>query len=157
MCGRIEGPDKVWRMSDQEVRTAVYRTFIETGEAPTVDDLSQMFGWSATEIEAALRRLASDHEIVLHPGTTDLWMAHPFSAIPTDYRVDSADGRSFWANCAWDGLAIPGLVGASTVTTRSAATGEFFQVEVRDGRVTPDHLVRFGVPARDFWVDIGYT
>lgn len=144
-------------MSDQLIRATIYRAFIGSGRAPTAEDLSREAGISRTDVESALRRLADEHEIVLRPGTNDLWMAHPFSAVPTDYTVEAVDGRSFRANCAWDALAIPGLVGDCLVRTRSSFDGEFFDVEVRAGEVTPDHLIRFGVPAREFWVDIGFT
>ena len=30
--------------------------------------------------EEAVERLEADHGVVLHPNTTDVWIAHPFSA-----------------------------------------------------------------------------
>mgnify|MGYP002260981813 CR=1 FL=1 len=42
---------------------------------------------------------------MLIPGTDSVWMAHPFSGVPTDFVV-TINGRRWFANCVWDGLAI---------------------------------------------------
>ncbi len=84
-------------------------------------------------------------------------MAHPFSGVPTDYEVEAPDGRRWWANCAWDAVAIPGLVGGATIRARMTTDGSLLEVDIRDGVVSPDHVIHFRVPARNFWDDIGFT
>jgi hypothetical protein len=107
-------------------------------------------------VRAALRSLADAHRLVIRPGSEAIWMAHPFSAVPTDFRV-RAGGRRWFANCAWDGLAILGLLGDGSLETHSPATGEPLILEVSDSRVMGQGLVHFLVPARAFWDDIGFT
>ena len=75
-------------------------------------------------------------------------MAHPFSAVPTPFRVDTAE-LAYWGNCAWDALAIPALLSLdATVSARSAESGELVNV---------DGVVHFVVPPRRFWDNVGYT
>ena len=68
---------------------------------------------------------------MLAPASLSIWMAHPFSAVPTDYPVD-ANGRRYWANCAWDAAGILSLAGAGGQThTRCADCGETLTMTVR--------------------------
>jgi len=143
-------------MDDRAVRTHIYEAFVATGRPPTTASAAEALSTSPAEVAAAFRRLAGHHEIALLPGTDEVWMAHPFSGVPTDYLVEAKNGRRWWANCAWDAVAIPGLVGDCTVHA-TLAGGEPFQVTVADGTVSPEHVIHFQVPARNFWDDIGST
>lgn len=144
-------------MDDRRVRAHIYRCFVDDGEPPTVPSTAAHFGVEGREVEASFRRLAGQHEIVLAPGSHQIRMAHPFSAVPTNYLVESLDGRRWWANCAWDAVAIPGLVGDSIVHARSPVDGSAWEAWVTDGVVDPPHLIHFEVPASRFWDDIGFT
>ena len=88
----------------------------------------------------------------------EVLMAHPFSAVPTPYRVETAT-RAYWANCAWDAIAIPLLLDTDGRTpTICPGSGERFELTVTGGRLHPaGAVVRFAVPVRDFWDDIGFT
>ena len=143
---------------DWELRTAVYRHFVDTTRAPTVAELAQQHALSETDVAASLRRLGEHHQLALTPATNAIWMAHPFSAVPTDYPVETSQGR-YWANCAWDMLAIPAVLGLdSRTTTRCAETGVTVQLGVRNGRpTTNDGVVHFAVRPPDFWDNVGYT
>lgn len=140
------------------IRSAVYDHFVETGNAPSPGELQQRTGLMADAICDGLRALADAHHLVLAPATTDIWMAHPFSAVPTEYPVDTAH-RRYWANCAWDAFGIPALLDEDAKTaTRCAHTGEPVELEVRSGHVQDaPGLVHFLVPARDFWKNVGFT
>ena len=85
-------------------------------------------------------------------------MAHPFSAVPTPFRVDTAE-LAYWGNCAWDALAIPALLSLdATVSARSAESGEAMELTFRSGElVNVDGVVHFVVPPRRFWDNVGYT
>lgn len=143
---------------DRRVRHRIYRCFVETGRAPTVDDLAIELCRPGTAIEDSLQRLAADHLIVLAPGSNRVWMAHPFSAVPTPYPVRTAR-RRYWANCAWDALAIPALLGEDTeTTTHCADCAEPLTLRVRAGRVEPsDAVVHFAVAPARFWENVGFT
>src|SRR5262245_66448659 len=101
---------------ERDVRAAVYAAFRETGEAPTVDALAVTLGLTPEEVTRALSALADAHALVLRPGSAAIWMAHPFSGIPTDFLVTVGERRWF-ANCVWDGLAIVALRGGTGRTT----------------------------------------
>jgi hypothetical protein len=96
---------------------------------------------------------------VLHPGTTDVWMANPFCFAPTPHRV-TAGGRVWTATCAWDALGIPGaLHGDGAIESECACCGDPLALDVVGGEVArgADLLVHLLVPARHWWDDIGFT
>ncbi len=94
-------------------------------------------------------------------------MAHPFSAVPTAFRVDTSD-ITYWGNGAWDAVAIPSLLGLdASVHARSAESGETMELTFRsgaldnrdsgDGDDDGNGVVHFVVPPRRFWDNVGYT
>ena len=141
-----------------QVRTEVYRFFIETTNAPTVADIAEALDAAASDIETSLRRLEENHHIALSPGTSNIWMANPFSAIPTEFPAETSTGR-YWANCAWDAVGIPATLGRDSWTrTRCAETGIPIQFGVRDGAfVAGEQVIHIAVPVRAFYDNIGFT
>ena len=93
---------------DDRVRLSVYRHFVRRGLAPEVHDLGDELGASPAVIAASLERLAAAHVLVLDRASRRLWMAMPFSAVPTAFRVRTSGGE-WWANCAWDALGISAM------------------------------------------------
>ena len=91
---------------DWRARAAIYSFIVEHERPPTVDEAAHALGMTSERTSLAFQRLNRHHAIFLEPGTLTIRMAHPFSAIPTLFRVQS-NGRSYWANCAWDMLGIP--------------------------------------------------
>ena len=142
----------------ETLRLAIYRHLLATGGAPSNGELARAAGCGATEVERGLRALAEEHAIVLMPGSLAIAMAHPFSAIPTAYRVHSA-GVSYWANCAWDALGIAAIVGRDTESqARCGDCEEQVDLSVRDGApAATSGVIHLLVPARRFWDDIGFT
>ena len=109
-------------------------------------------------MQAGLLRLHDAHALVLNPATAEIRMANPFSAVPTAYRVQ-ADGRWWYANCAWDAFGVCAALHADgRIETSCADCGEAFAVEVRDEK--PDDtilLFHVLVPAAHWWDDIVFT
>jgi hypothetical protein len=141
---------------EREVRAAVYASFRDTSQPPQIEMLVDSTRASQAAVLSALQALADEHCLVLLPGSTSIWMAHPFSGVKTDFVVTI--GRRHWhANCAWDGLSILALFGDGSLATHSPATGELLRFEVAGGTVQGKGIVHFLVPARRFWDDIGYT
>lgn len=141
---------------ERRIRAHVMRTLRDTALAPSLDDLAGAHDTSTDAVRTALRSLAAQHRLALWANTDDIWMAHPFSAVPTDFVV-TARGRSWWANCVWDGFAILGMVGDGWLDTHSPQTGDSIRLTVERGQVLGDAIVHFLVPARHFWDDIGFT
>lgn len=85
-------------------------------------------------------------------------MANPFSAVPTAYRVQ-ADGRWWYANCAWDAF---GVLAALDVEGRIESScpdcGDPYTVDVVGQAVDrPELLFHCLVPAAQWWDDIVFT
>ncbi len=143
---------------DRRVRLSVYDHFVRTGIAPEPDDTAKDVDASASAVRESLERLAAAHVLVLDPATRRLWMAMPFSAVPTAFRV-SAGARHWWANCAWDALGISAMLKLPAEITSSCAdcggppairtTG--YQLDQGSG------VVHYAVPAAAWWDDIGFT
>lgn len=144
--------------TDLTIRNLTYGAFAELGRAPTPAEIAGRTGGTEAEVLASWRRLHDQHALVMHPDGDRIWMANPFSGVPTPYRVH-ADGRWWYANCGWDAFGICAALhvdGSIEATCRDC--DEPIRVEVRDGR--PDDLdlvFHCLVPAREWWEDIGFT
>ena len=142
---------------DWGVRALVYERFAATGAAPEIAELAARVGSTEHRIVDVLHRLYDAHEIAVRDDGR-VWMANPFSAVPTEYPVETPE-VTCWANCAWDALGVPAIMGCDGWTrTTCAESGEAIEFGVREGRLEGDpgviHLV---TPLRDAWVDIGFT
>lgn len=96
---------------DWTVRAFVYTFIVENERPPSVDEAAVALGLTHERAEIAYQRLNRRHALFLDPGTAEIRMAHPFSGIPTPFRV-RANGHVYWANCAWDMLGVPAALHA---------------------------------------------
>jgi len=142
---------------ERAVRLFIYRHFVETGGAPDVPAISKANRIGELDAAAVLHSLADRHAIVLAPASTNVWMAHPFSAVPTAYPV-AARGRTYFANCAWDAAGILSMLEVDgECRTRCADCGQELSIRVRGGELEGDGIVHFAVPPHRFWDNVGYT
>jgi hypothetical protein len=136
---------------DRSIRATIYSLFAAGSDRVDVGNVASAGDWGESDVALSFQSLADEHRIALVEDGNRVWMAHPFSGVPTAYRAVSGE-RSWFANCAWDSLAILSMLGDGE------AVGEGGLVwKVRQGVVAPDGLVRLVVPARHFWDDIGFT
>ena len=84
-------------ISDLDVRHFIYTTFARKSCPPTTHEAADHFDISIAEIETAYERLAKAHHIALAPGSHAIWMAHPFSGLPTNY-VAEVEHKRYWGN-----------------------------------------------------------
>ena len=141
------------------VRYEINRFIFEQGYAPSVEELSEITQCQADEVKAALDELVSNHALVLHPDSYKIWIAHPFSLMPTSYWVESGD-RGWYSNCTWCSLGVASLSEGEDVTIYTRLNGgkEDLEIHIRDNQVVEDHLlVHFVVPPREFWHNVIYT
>ena len=143
---------------DLALRSSTYGLFVELGRGPSASEVADAVGLTVAEVVSGWRRLHELHAIVLNPATAELRMANPFSAVPTAYRV-SADGRWWYANCAWDAFGICAALGSDgRIETSCPDCGERLNVEVRAQRPDDDSLLfHVLVPAARWWDDIVFT
>lgn len=145
-------------MTDDDVRLHVYETFVGTGAPPTAASTAEALAVSTEEAEAAFRRLEEARVIVLAPGTANIWMANPFSAVPTAFAVETPRG-SYFGNCVWDALGVVAMLGSEGhVQTWCPDCGDPIELVVREGELDEaDGVAHYAVPARHWWTSIGYT
>lgn len=143
---------------DFELRSLTYGLFVEYGRAPTAAEIAQAAGVAAGEVLSGWRRLHDQHALVLNADASEILMANPFSAVPTAFRVE-ADGRTWFANCAWDAFGICAALHVDgRIETACADCGEPLTVEVRDERPDDETLLfHVLVPAALWWDDIVFT
>jgi Alkylmercury lyase len=145
--------------SDTEVKTAIYRWIADTMRAPEAADLADELSTPAGEVEEAFRRLFAKRVLFLEPDRRTIRMAPPFSAVPTQHRVQVGE-RTYFANCSWDSLGIPAALHAEAdVFSRCEQTME--PIHLRVGRNGPENsepvVAHFAVPAAKWWADLVYT
>lgn len=85
-------------------------------------------------------------------------MALPFSATPTDHVVRSGN-LSWFANCAWDALAIPVAIGGDAhIASVWLDDGSPVTLSVTGTELSSyEGYVHFGVAAAHWWDDIVET
>jgi hypothetical protein len=144
---------------DNRVRLHVYERFVADGRPPTAAETGAALGIPTDAAVASYRRLEEERVVVLAPGTDTIWMANPFSGVPTRFRVLTDDGRSWWGNCVWDALGILAAVEADgSVDASCADCGEKIELRVKDGELEPiEAVIHFAVPARRWWDNIAFT
>jgi Alkylmercury lyase len=156
--GRKNGGAPIMRR-DAEIRLSIYRHFAHTGRAPSPVEIGEEFAITPDQAAQALSRLQHEADaLVLIPGSPYVWMAEPFSAVPTSFAVRS-EGTQWWGNCIWDALGILALLGVDgEVSTACPHSGQPLRLGVARGALTEvAGVVHFAVPARDWWRDIGFT
>lgn len=132
--------------------------FVDLGRAPTAREVALAANLDGTEVVNGWQRLHEAHALVLNPATAEIRMANPFSAVPTAYRV-KADGRWWYANCAWDAFGICAALHVDgRIETSCPDCGEALSIEMRD-ELPDDESLLFHclVPAAHWWDDIVFT
>jgi hypothetical protein len=144
---------------DTTVKLHIYETIARTAKPPNSLETALALGAQAAEVEAAFERLHQKRLLVPEPGDPGrIRMAPPFSGVPTPFPVQ-AQGKTFYANCAWDALGIPAALHADAIVEATDGySGEPIRLEVQDGAPVPKECaVHFAVPAALWWRDIIYT
>ncbi len=141
-----------------EIRAFVYDHIKETTQPPSVDDTAARFDLSKEEAVSAYEDLNQRHAFFLKPGTHNILMANPFSAVETPFNVH-AHGKTYFANCAWDSLGIPAALHSNAeIEATCSQSGHPIQLSIKDGQVSSsDALVHFLVPFPAWYNDLLFT
>jgi hypothetical protein len=143
--------------SDLRVRHYMINELAEAGRAPMLEDVAMEMGLRMDALRAVLQRLHDAHLLVL-AADGRLLMMHPFSNVPTGFRVTS-NATGYDANCAWDALGILAALGRDGVAT-AQVPGEQgkFRCQVRNGALEAEAaVVHFPLPLRQWYDDIVFT
>jgi hypothetical protein len=143
---------------DLRLRNETYRLFVALGRAPSPAEVAESLGRPSGAVLDGWRRLHTAHAVVLDDAGEAIRMANPFSAVPTSFRVH-ADGRDWFANCAWDAFGICAALHVDgRIDTACADCGDPLPIEVHDRRPDdPTLLFHSLVPAARWWDDIVFT
>ncbi len=145
--------DLIWRM-----RALVYEHFAKTTRAPSINEVAAHFGLTDLESAAAFEELHQCHAFFLEPHTHKIHMANPFSGVETSFKVH-ANGRTYFANCAWDSLGIPAALHTDAqIEAACSQSGEAIHINVKDGQVSRSGvLIHFLVPFHAWYNDLVFT
>jgi hypothetical protein len=143
---------------DRAVRLSVYSHFVRTGLAPAAKEIAREVDAADSAVRDSLERLAAAHVLVLDPSTRELWMAMPFSAVPTSFRV-RVGAQQWWANCAWDALGISAMLRLpAEISSSCSDCGDPPGIRTTGhGLAEGSGVVHYAIPAASWWDDIGFT
>ena len=144
--------------ADVQLRNLTYGLFADLGRGPTAAEVAAAAASSVDDVLTGWTRLHDAHALVLNEAGSEIRMANPFSAVPTAYRV-VANGRSWYANCAWDAFGVcAALQSDGRIETSCPDCGDPIGVSVEDQRPDDETLLfHCLVPASEWWEDIVYT
>lgn len=141
--------------TDSLVHHAFVRSLLDSGRIATVAEAAARLSVDANVVRASLRRLEATHGVVLHPGSGEPWVIHPFSASPTATWVQGPR-VGWWAPCMWCACGVATLARCDVaIHARLAGETEPLVVHVRSGEVVETDIhVHFACPPRDAWNNV---
>ena len=90
----------------KEVRKFIFDAFVNTSRAPVIEELINKFNIPRQQMVVLLHILEKKQWLVVQPSSNKILMLHPFSNITTSWIVKTDEGKSYYANCAWDSIAM---------------------------------------------------
>ena len=147
------------RLTEQEVkiRQFITRTFLEQGFVPSTTEIGQYANLDNSETEKLLKSLAENRALVLHPHKCEVWVAHPFSASPNSFWVQSLHtDRGWWSNCIWCAMGVAALAKEDVkLISRWGGEEETFSIEVKNGKLSRnDFVVHMALPVARLWDNV---
>lgn len=141
-----------------QVRHFVYGHFADTTHPPSVEEAAKHFNISNQEASDLYLELHNRHTFFLDVDNLSICMAWPFSGIPTDFKV-TANGKTYFANCAWDMLGIPAALHSDAVIeAKFTESNKEVSLEVKNGQITNNQLlVHFPLPFSRWYDDLVFT
>jgi len=141
-----------------QIRHFVYQHLADTTMPPSVDVTAARFNLSTEEATEYYKELHNRHAFFLDLESMTIRMANPFSGIPTDFKVH-ANGKTYYANCAWDMLGIPAALHTDAIIeAKFTESDDLVKLEVKDGKVTnSDLLVHFPLAFSRWYDDLVFT
>jgi hypothetical protein len=148
----------------KSVRKYIFEHFEEHAIAPVLEQVMRKFGLDRPSAFKVLEGLQSARHISLLTGTQRILMAFPFSSIVTPFRVKVAGKeREYFANCAWDAVAIHVALGKEQwISSFCHHCSKDIKIHLRDQRVISQQsdnrpLVYLALPASRWWDNIVLT
>src|SRR2546425_12860550 len=148
----------------KNVRKYIFEHFEEHATAPVLEQIMRKFGLDRASAFNALVDLQSARHIALLPGTQRILMAFPFSSIVTPFKVRIArKDKDYFANCAWDAVAIHVAVGKEQwIDSYCHHCAEDITIHLKDQMMVSEGshsqaLIYLALPASKWWENIVLT
>jgi hypothetical protein len=140
------------------VKLEIYRHFAEGGQQPSTASVAAAVSSTPAEVKKAYAALRAQRLLWLEADGETIRMAPPFSGVPTKHSV-IVEGRSYFANCAWDSFGVvAALRNAGVVMSSCAQSGADLRLRVgADGPEPSDWIFHCLVPAAHWWDDLVFT
>ncbi|MCE7985889.1 MAG: hypothetical protein DYG89_32325 [Caldilinea sp. CFX5] len=141
------------------VRTFIYQHFAATTRAPQLADIQDRFALSREATVDLLNDLHAIHALFLDPGTTNIRIANPFSAVPTPFVVD-VNNKRYWANCAWDSFGVIAALQAEegAIHATCAQDGAPLDLQIHQGAVVATTaMIHVLVPFQQWYENMVFT
>ena len=140
------------------LRRRIYDITLARGTPPAIAELARTVTVTEAEIRQGLEQLAAARVLVLQPGSGEILMVPPFSAVPTPFVVETARHATY-GNCAWDALGVPIMLRETgRIVSACGCCGESIAFDVSPSQPPRDsYVVHFAVPAARWWHDIVFT
>jgi hypothetical protein len=143
---------------DWKVRLSITRFFASHGLPPTTYEIAALEGYQNSEIATAYRDLHDRGQILLCEDDSKLRAAHPYSAIPTAYWIES-ENVGWWANCAFCALGVAVIASRPVkIYARLGAMRESITLQIKEQQISNGELrLHIPLPVRKWHDDIVYT
>ena len=136
----------------------VVLTFLPSGRLCSPFNLVNKALYGQNGLDTELLYTCSTKTQYAGADTHEILMANPFSGVATPFKVH-ANGRTYFANCAWDSLGIPAALHTDAeIESACVQSGEPIRLRVMNQQAQgSEALVHFLVPFRDWYNDLTYT
>ncbi|MCY3584572.1 MAG: hypothetical protein F4Y76_07025 [Acidimicrobiales bacterium] len=137
MASDLMEPERIPLPELDAAFAAIMSEIVATGVAPHYAELAGTLGIAPIRAKALVKRVIDLTPGWLHPGTDYIASFPPFNNQPTQYRV-SIDGEQRWfAQCAFEALAIRWLVPGQIVTVDAPCLlgGDPLRIVMRDEEI----------------------
>src|SRR6267378_8188306 len=148
----------------RNVRKYIFEHFEEHTTAPALEQIMRKFRLDRTSAFKVLVDLQSARHIALLTETQRILMAFPFSSIVTPFRVKvTGKEKEYFANCAWDAVAIHVAVGKEQwISSYCHHCSEDIKIHLKDQKLVSQQLdnqplVYLALPASKWWENIVLT
>ncbi|HYV47877.1 MAG TPA: organomercurial lyase [Myxococcaceae bacterium] len=139
---------------DARVHQALIAGILRDGHPPYQEEVAARLQVDVPAIHASLHRLHAHHGLMLLPGTSLVWMIHPFSLSPTATWVSSGE-KGWWAPCLWCAMGISVLSGGDAqIRTRLGGESEEICIKVHGDQLSEQLLVHFPLPPKVAWNNV---
>jgi len=150
-------PEEQTQEFDARVRVFTYRYMLRNEKSPAIREIAAALHCPAAKVRGALARLSESHAF-MQQENGELWRVAPFSCTPTAFPV-TVGKRSWFANCIWDALGIPAMLGKDAEIQAACGCCNYdMPLQIHNGKLSSTQgVVHIAVPAREWYKDVVFT